>query len=106
LKYMHVQYAPENYANRLKWRLYGSGVIDTYPKTVAKALHGVQPEMIYRLEAQALKLLFPDNLIDFYFDNQDRNFIPTTLKLDLFNGKTSFVATEAKFTELTDITYE
>ena len=106
LKYMHVQYAPENYANRLKWRLYGSDVVDTYPKTIAKALHGVQPEMIYRLEAQALKLLFPDCLIDFYFDNQDRNFIPTTLKLDLFNGKTSFVATEAKFTELTDITYE
>jgi hypothetical protein len=106
LKYMHVQYAPENYANRLKWRLYGSDVVDTYPKTIAKALHGVQPEMIYRLEAQALKLLFPDCLIDFYFDNQDRNFIPTTLKLDLFNGKTSFVANEAKFTELTDITYE
>ncbi len=106
LKYMYVQYAPENYANRLKWRLWNSDVIDTYPKTVAKALHGVHPEMIYRLEASALKLIFPDNLIDFYFDNNDRNFIPTTLKLDLFNGKTSFVATEAKFTELTDITYE
>jgi len=106
LKYMHVQYATENFANRLNWRLYDGEVVDTYPKTVAKALHGVQPEMIYRLEAQALKLLFPDCLIKFYFDDQDRNFIPTTLKLDLFNGKTSFVATEAKFTELTDISYE
>lgn len=106
LKYMEVKYAEQDYSQRLRWKLYGSDVVNTFPKTLSKALHGVQSEMIYRLEATALELLFPDNLIDFYFDNQDRNFIPTTLKLDLFNGKTSFVATEAKFTELTDISYE
>jgi len=106
LKYMQVRYATEDFSNRLNWKLYGSETIDTFPKTIAKALHGVRPEQIYRLDATALCLLFPDNLIDFYFDDNNRNFIPTKLTLNLFNGKTTFVATEAKFTELTDISYE
>lgn len=106
LKYMHVQYATENYANRLRWKLVGSTVIDTFPKTVAKALHGVQPETIFKLEASAKHLLWPCHLVDFYFNNEDKVFIPTTLNLDLFGGKTSFVAIESKFTELTDISYE
>lgn len=106
LKYMHVEYAPENFANRLRWKLVGSTTVDTFPKTVAKALHGIQPETMFRLEASALALLWPCNLIDFYFNNEDKVFIPTTLNLDLFAGKTKFIATEAKFTELTDIQYE
>lgn len=106
LKYMHVQYAPENYSNRLRWKLVGSTEVDTFPKTVAKALHGVQPETIFKLEASAMHLLWPCHLVDFYFNNEDKVFIPTTLNLDLFGGKTSFVATESKFTELTDISYE
>jgi len=106
LKYMNVRYASEDYSKRLKWRLWNSAVIDTYPKTVAKGLHAVQPEVMYRLEASALKLLFPTDLIDFYFDNEDKNFIPTRLQLDLFNGKTTFIATEAKYVEFEDISYE
>ena len=103
---MHVEYGQENYANRLNWKLFGSSEVQSYPKALATALHGVQYEMLYRMEATALALIFPDNLVGFYFDNTDRNFIPTKLSLDLFNGKTSFVATEAKFNELTDIIYE
>jgi hypothetical protein len=106
LKFMDVRYAPEDYRKRLRWRLWGSDVIDTYPKTVAKGLHAVQPEVMFRLEASALKLLFPTDLIEFYFDNQDKKFIPTRLQLDLFNGKTTFIATEAKYVEFEDISYE
>ena len=106
LKYMQVDYAPENYANRLNWKLWGSSVVSSYPKAIARALHGVQPEMVYRLEASALRLLFPDDLIEFYFADQDRVFIPTKLSLNLFAGKTSFIATESKFVELSDISYE
>jgi hypothetical protein len=90
----------------LRWKLVGSTTVDTFPKTVAKALHGIQSETMFRLEASALALLWPCNLIDFYFNNEDKVFIPTTLNLDLFAGKTKFIATEAKFTELTDIQYE
>jgi hypothetical protein len=106
IKYMDVKYPPENFANRLRWKLVGSTTVDTFPKTVAKALHGIQAETMFRLEASGLALLWPCHLIDFYFNNEDKVFIPTTLNLDLFAGKTKFVATEAKFTELTDIQYE
>lgn len=105
LRYMHIKYAAENYANRLQWKLFNGTIVDSFPKTIAKVVHGIHHQMIYRLEAEALNLLFPDCLIDFYFDNNDRNFIPTTLKLDLFNRKTNFVATEDNFIELTDIIY-
>lgn len=105
LKYMHVKYAAENYANRLNWKVYGTEEILSFPKALAKALHGVQPEMIYRLEGTALDLVFPDQLIDFRFDNADRIFIPTRLSLDLFGGKTEVTGTEAKFTNLNDISY-
>jgi hypothetical protein len=45
-------------------------------------------------------------LVNFNFYNESRNFKPSTLTLDLFNGTTSFVATETKFEELNDIQYE
>jgi hypothetical protein len=106
LKYLYVPYASENYADRLNWKLWDSSVVSSYPKAIARALHGVQPEMVYRLEASALRLLFPDDLIEFYFADQDRVFIPTKLSLNLFSGKTSFIATESKFVELSDISYE
>jgi hypothetical protein len=106
LRYMDVQYPAEDFAKRLRWRLWDSTVIDTYPKTVAKALHAVQPEVMFRLEATAKKLLFPTDLIEFYFDNNNKEFIPSRLNLDMFNGKTTFTSTEAKYVELNDITYE
>jgi hypothetical protein len=51
-------------------------------------------------------LVFPEDLPWFYFDGEDRNFIPTTLKLDLYNGKTSFVGTEGVYKEFTDLIFE
>jgi len=107
LKYMNVEYATENYSNRLNWKLVGSDVVDSYPKTLARALHGVQPEQLYRLEATQYGVLFPNDLLNFYFDNESRNFIPTRIDIDLFNSKTGFTALEAKFVDLeSEITYE
>ncbi len=106
LKTMLIIYNVEAIENRLSWKIFGTLADDLFNKTIAKAIHCVYPDALYRIEGSALVLLFPDNLIEFYFDNDLRNFIPTTLNLDLFNGKTTFVATEAKFTELTDISYE
>lgn len=106
LKYMHVEFPNEDYSSRLKWKLYGSSTIYTYPKAIATALHGLQPEMLYRMEATAFGLVFPDVLMNFYFDGKDRKFIPTKMQLDLFANKSTVVATENKYTELTDISYE
>ena len=106
LKCLDVKYSIERYLRRNDWVLFGSDVVDTYPRTIAKALFGVQSEQLFKLEADALELIYPDTLIGFEFNDEDKIFIPTTMNLDLFNGKTSFVATENKFVELTDISYE
>lgn len=106
MKYMVVRYGAEDLSKRENWKIAGSSNIRFFNKTLATALHGVHPEALYRLEATALELLFPHDLIEFYYDFSVRNFIPTTLTLDLSSGKTSFIATEAKFEELTDIVYE
>lgn len=106
LKYIDVKYGPETYANRVNWKMPGSSIIASYPKTLAAVLFGVQPETLYAIEGTHLGLVFPTDLLNFYFDNESRDFIPTRLTLDLFNGKTNVTATEAKFVELEDITYE
>lgn len=107
LKYMYVKYADENYGQRLEWKLVGSTIVDSYPKTLARALHGVQPEQVYLLEATHLGFVFPNDLVNFYFDNESRNFIPTRIDIDLFNTKSTLTALEAKFVDLTTgITYD
>lgn len=106
LKYMEVKYNVENYANRAFWKIFGDNVVENYNRTFAKAIHSVQPETLYMLEGTALDLIFPDMLIGFYFDNENRQFIPTSLSLDLTDGKTQIVATENKYAIPNDISYE
>jgi len=106
LNFMDVKYAAENFSNRVNWKIYGSSVVDSYPKTLASLLFAVQPEVLFGIEGEHKGLVFPCDLLGFYFDNEDRNFIPTRLTLDLFNARTTITATEAKYVELNDITYE
>lgn len=103
---MQVRYAPENYLNRLDWKVYESSIINQFNKVVVSAIHSVRPETLFRLECNVLRLVFPEDLPWFYFDGEDRNFIPTTLNLDLYNGKTRFVGTEGVYKEFTDLIFE
>lgn len=102
---MQVRYPFENYLNRLSWKIYDGTVTNEFNKTLVSAIHNVIPETMYRLEGTAFQLIFPEDLPRFFFDGEDRNFIPTTLSLDLFNGKTRIVATEARYKEFTDIIF-
>ncbi|MBC7523509.1 MAG: hypothetical protein H7239_03620, partial [Flavobacterium sp.] len=106
LKYMAVLYDNENLSKRLNWKIFGTTQVLNYNKTVAKLLHAIQPEPMFRLDTTVLDLVFPENLISFFYNGENKKFIPTTLSLDLFEGKTNITATEAKFVELTDISYE
>jgi hypothetical protein len=106
LKYMAILYDTENLSKRLSWKIYGTSEVLVYNKTVAKLLHAIQPEPMFRLDTTVLDLVFPENLVSFLYNGQNKKFIPTTLTLDLFEGKTIVTATEAKFVELTDINYE
>ena len=106
LSYMDVRYGDEDVSLRNAWKLYGFSSEDTFIKKLAAMFHYVQPEAMFSLETTYLEYVFPNELLSFRYNEQDRNFIPTRLELDLTSGKTKVKATEAKFTELTDIVYE
>lgn len=103
---MYVKYGPEDFTQRLYWKIYGSSTVDEFKKILISAIHNINPESLYRFEGQLLDRIFPDDLFVFYFDNEERNFIPSKVTIDLFNTKTTLVGTEAKYEELTDITFE
>jgi len=106
LKCMVLYYNIENKLNRTDWKLHNSDVIKSFGKTLASVFHNTIPEQIFVLEATALDLIFPTDLYSFFYADEDRNFIPTTLTLDLFNGKTQFISTENKYQEITEVSYE
>lgn len=107
LQYMKIIYADENLVNREKWSIVDELLsFDNFNKIVSKILHNLYSKPAYVKENTALNLIFPDDLIDFYFDNVNRKFIPTRLELDLFQGKTRITATEDVYDEVNDIIYE
>jgi hypothetical protein len=106
LKYMRVLYAAENLAYRDTWSLKNTTIIESFNKTVARLLHSIYSKPAYVLEGRVLQNVFPDELLNFYFDGQNRKFIPTTLTIQLFEGKTQIVATEDVYELVTDITYD
>jgi hypothetical protein len=106
LKYMRVLYAAENLAYRDTWSLNNTTIIESFNKTVARLLHSIYSKPAYVLEGRVLQNVFPDELLNFYFDGQNRKFIPTTLTIQLFEGKTQIVATEDVYELVTDITYD
>jgi hypothetical protein len=106
LKYMRVIYGPENLAFRENWIIKNSGITESFNKTIARLLHSIYSKPTYVLEGRVLQNVFPDELLNFYFDNQNRKFIPTRLEIKLFEGKTQLTATEDVYELVTDITYE
>ena len=115
LKAMFVKYNIENFDKRSEWvliaRNYDNEVpelplVQNYASVLGNAVISVQPEVMFRLEGSVKDLLFPDDLIRFRYNNQDKIFINTSLTIDLANAETSVVATERKTQRLTDISYE
>lgn len=94
--------------HRDTWKIYGfdNETADTYLNTVAKMCHAVRSSVGFSLEGTALKLLFPTQLVQFRYLEQDKIFVPTRFELDLFKGKTRLNAKEAQLQNVTDITYE
>lgn len=104
---MLSQFTAENRSKRMLWKVYGAEdeTAESYLKTLAKACHAVQPEVTFRVEAVALDLIFPGEVV--YFDYIGmRKYIPTRLTLDLSAGKTTLTQTEVKLDLNTDIMYE
>ena len=106
IQVMHVKYGPEDYTQRLKWKLFGNSIVNEFNKTVVNAIYSVTGEQRYMLECDLLQLCFPDDLILFDFAEEERDFIPTRISIDLYGGKTRVTATESKYKVFTDLIYE
>lgn len=106
LKYMHVEYSSENYSERLNWKVFGTSTVLSFPKALAKVIHGVQPEALFTVEGTVYEIVFLNDIMQFYFKDENRNFIPTQVTIDLFEGKTKTFLFEDKFEVLNDISYE
>jgi len=106
IKVMYVKYGLEDYTQRLNWKVFGSSVVNEFNKTIVNAIYSVTGEQRYMLECDLLQLCFPDDLIVFDFAQEDRDFIPTRISIDLYAGKTRVTATESKYKVFTDLIYE
>ncbi|RZJ33719.1 MAG: hypothetical protein EOO51_12570 [Flavobacterium sp.] len=108
VKYMRVWYPFEDIDSRGNWIIWGAdgSTENTFARTLANAIHYVRPETIYSLESTFLQSILPNELIQFTYYGQTRNFIPTRLELDLTLGKTTAKTEEAKYADDIDITYE
>lgn len=106
LKMALSNYPSENLNNRGDWKIYGESEIRSFMQTAIAACHNVRPSQLWVMEGGFQDLVWPDQIQQFYFDGQERNFINTRLTLDLFNGKTSVYGREFKYENLTDVVYE
>lgn len=106
LKYMHVEYPSEDYSERLRWKVFGTDEVLSFPKALAKVIHGLQSETLFTVEGRMYDIVFPHDIVAFYFKDENRSFIPTKTTIDLFAGKTGVFLMEDRFEELNDISYE
>lgn len=105
---MNSVYPAEDNDKRELWKIYGfeDDSANTYMKTLAHACHAVRPDVCFSIEATALELIFPLQLVYFFYNNAGRYFLPTRIEMDLSEGKTGLTMKEVKLQEITDITFE
>jgi hypothetical protein len=106
VKYMFVWQSDPQWAAQDVWKTHDEDFTGKLGKCLARQLHGVEAGSDYSMTGDLLGLMLPDELLTFYFDNEFRVFVPMTLTLNLFDGKTAIVCREMNYQPLNDITYE
>ena len=107
LRIMNSFYPVENLTEREFWKIYGfpDDSKKGYMETFAYACHAVRPDTCFSIDANALALVWPLQLVQFKYEG-DRLYLPTRLELNLSDGKTQTTMKESKLLELNDITYD
>lgn len=103
ISYMDVKYGPENKKNREYWKIVGTEVIDTFVNQLARVHHYTKPYTHFSLETNVFGMVFPNDLVPHYFNEETRNYFPTRLDIDLSEGQTAVKGLECVFEEVTDI---
>ena len=96
----------EDFNERLRWKIYAEGHVQNYIKSIAKVIHQMHPDNHYQIEGTLLGLFFPGEIMQFYYDDDFRDFVASRLEIDLFNAKTVITGREIKYQVLNDISYE
>lgn len=105
--YRKVNYDYEIIANRDQWKLVGETSSATFLKQLAKVYMNSHPSAMMQFEGVQNELMQPDSLMAMDYNNELIYFMLTNFTLNLFGGKTQIgSAIEAKYEELTDITYK
>lgn len=107
LKILLSDFSEEVVSGRELWHVHGYPDWEmSYPKTLANAYHVVRPYSGLNLEATVLDLIFPNQLLQFTYDESDLVFVPTRLELDLVSGKTRVNSKVYNVSQPEDISYE
>lgn len=105
--YRKVDYNYEVVADRDNWKIFGQTSGDTFLRQLARVFAYTHPSVMFRFEGVEIDLMQPDSLLSMYYNNDERNYIPTSIVLNLPSGKTTITsAVEAKYEEVTDINFK
>lgn len=105
--YRKIDYNYEVMANRDQWKIVGQDTNDTFLRQLARVYMFSHPEVMFRLEGVQVDLMQPDSLLRMNYAETEREFMPTSIVLNLPSGKTSITsAVEAKYEEVTGINFK
>lgn len=106
-KYRDVEYDYEIFSNRDKWLVNGDATVDTFLRQLARVYLGCYSKTLMKFEGTQFNLMQPDALLEMYYNDEDRYFIPTSIVMKLTSGKTNISsAIEGVYEDLTNITFE
>lgn len=99
-------YPAEDYSKRQEWKVYGETKVADFRESIVDAAHYVRPEQLFWCDGGVLGIVFPGELINFYFAEEDRKFVQSRISIDLYGGKTTITGREVKYEVLNDISYD
>jgi hypothetical protein len=106
IKFMYVWYNEFDYALNDRWKTFDSEQTGKLGRCLTYLHHAVNSEPCYRIDGQLLGMILPDELFGFFFDDDYKEFVPTSININLFEGKTTVTGRECNYQPLNDITYE
>jgi len=109
LNYIYFEYPVEDLSNRASWKINGFSDFSlnkSFNEVLARLFHFTRPSIMIALEVDYYDMIFPGDIVNFNYKDEDKKLIPTSLKINLASGKTNANMNELKLEDLTDITFE
>lgn len=103
--YYYAILYPELTNNLDLWKIDGSETTDLFIRNVAKIIMQMQARASFRMSGTAFDLVFPNEILQFNYMNENKTFTPSSLTINLNDNSTEITAVENVYTNLTDIDY-